>query len=136
MPEPLDPAMFDPACPSSAMPVQIGGRWTAMVVLCLEGGPRRFGELRVPLAGVTPKVLTATLRAMERDGMVTRTAYDENPPRVEYELTPLGRSVLDLIGAARVWAERHLPGLLAARAAHDETRAADGPPPLLGAPSA
>jgi DNA-binding HxlR family transcriptional regulator len=93
MAEPLDPEMFDPVCPSSAMPIQIGDKWTAMVVLCLEGGRRRFSELKGPLRGITPKVLTQTLRAMERDGLVTRTAYDENPPRVEYELTPLGRSL-------------------------------------------
>lgn len=103
MAEPLDPEMFDPVCPSSALPVQIGDKWTAMVVLCLEAGPRRFSELKVPLRAVTPKVLTQTLRAMQRDGLVTRTAYDENPPRVEYALTPLGRSLLTLIDAARAW---------------------------------
>jgi DNA-binding HxlR family transcriptional regulator len=119
MAEPLDPEMFDPICPSSALPVQIGDKWTGMVVLCLEGGRRRFNELRGPLRGITPKVLTQTLRAMERDGLVTRTAYDENPPRVEYELTPLGRSLLTLIEAARAWSEDHLPALLRAREAHD-----------------
>ncbi|MFI6454011.1 winged helix-turn-helix transcriptional regulator [Streptosporangium amethystogenes] len=125
--EPLDPQMFDPVCPSSAMPIQIGDKWTAMVVLCLEGGRRRFNELRGPLRGVTPKVLTQTLRAMERDGLVTRTAYDENPPRVEYELTALGRSLLTLIAAARAWSGEHLPALLEARDAHDS---APGPSPL------
>ncbi|GGL08214.1 putative transcriptional regulator [Sphaerisporangium melleum] len=131
MSEPLDPEMFDPVCPSSAMPIQIGDKWTAMVVLCLAGGPRRFTEIRVPLRGVTPKVLTQTLRAMERDGLVTRTAYAENPPRVEYELTPLGRSLLDLVAAARAWSREHLPALLAARAAHE-----DGAPVGAGRPEA
>ena len=107
--------MFDPVCPSSAMPFQIGDKWTAMIVLCLEGGPRRFTEIRVPLRTVTPKVLTQTLRAMERDGLLTRTAYAEIPPRVEYELTPLGRSLLELIEAARDWSRTHLPALLDAR---------------------
>ncbi|MCO5973291.1 winged helix-turn-helix transcriptional regulator [Actinoallomurus soli] len=119
MAEPLDPEMFDPVCPSSAMPIQIGDKWTAMVVLCLEDGARRFTELRGPLRGITPKVLTQTLRAMERDGLVTRTAYDENPPRVEYELTDLGRSLLILIDAARAWSRDHLPALLEARRAHE-----------------
>ncbi|MET8141691.1 helix-turn-helix domain-containing protein [Sphaerisporangium sp. NPDC005288] len=123
MAEPLDPHLFDPVCPSSAMPIQIGDKWTAMVVLCLEGGRRRFTELRAPLRRITPKVLTQTLRAMERDGLVTRTAYDENPPRVEYELTALGRSLLTLIAAARAWSEDHLPMLLEAREAHDASRA-------------
>ncbi|MDO3700166.1 helix-turn-helix domain-containing protein [Micromonospora sp. C28SCA-DRY-2] len=115
----LDADMFDPMCPSSALPFQVGDKWTGMVVRCLEHGPRRFGELRAPLRTVTPKVLTETLRAMERDGLVTRTAYEENPPRVEYALTPLGRSLLTLIEAARVWTREHLPDLLAARVAYD-----------------
>ncbi|MEV4411845.1 helix-turn-helix domain-containing protein [Catellatospora sp. NPDC049609] len=118
MAEPLDPEMFDPVCPSSALPVQIGDKWTAMVVLCLEAGPRRFSELKVPLRAVTPKVLTQTLRAMQRDGLVTRTAYDENPPRVEYALTPLGRSLLTLIDAARAWSSAARCCLLQARAEH------------------
>ncbi|MFF8616425.1 winged helix-turn-helix transcriptional regulator, partial [Streptomyces sp. NPDC015350] len=100
MTEPLDPEMFDPICPSNAMPIRIGDKWTGMVVLCLEDGARRFSDLRTPLRGITPKVLTQTLRSMERDGLVTRTAYDENPPRVEYELTALGRSLFPLIAAA------------------------------------
>lgn len=112
----LDPEMFNPVCPSGALPVQIGDKWTAMVVLCLEGGPRRFTELRVPLRAITAKVLTQTLRAMERDGLVRRTAYPENPPRVEYELTALGRSLLTLIDAARAWSREHLPELLRHRA--------------------
>ena len=89
-----------------------------MVVRCLEGGPRRFTELRVPLRAVTPKVLSETLRAMQRDGLLTRTAYDENPPRVEYALTPLGRSLVPLLDAARAWSGTHLPHLLAARRSH------------------
>ncbi|MGC4813013.1 winged helix-turn-helix transcriptional regulator [Micromonospora sp. DT228] len=111
----LDPEMFDPMCPSGALPFQIGDKWTGMVVLCLQGGRRRFTEIRVPLRGVTPKVLTQTLRAMERDGLVLRTAYPENPPRVEYELTELGRTLLTLIEAARTWSKEHLPALLRAR---------------------
>ena len=118
----LDADMFDPVCPSSAMPFQIGDKWTGMVVLCLEHGPRRFSELLVPLRGITRKVLAETLRAMQRDGLVTRTAYDENPPRVEYELTQLGRSLLALIEAARVWSRDNLPTLLAARAAYEARR--------------
>ncbi|WP_354671230.1 helix-turn-helix domain-containing protein [Streptomyces sp. S.PB5] len=97
-----------------------------MVIRCLEGGPRRFTELRTPLRAVTPKVLAETLRAMDRDGLITRTAYDENPPRVEYALTPLGRTLIPLLDAARTWSETHLPQLLAARRAHE--RDASWPP--------
>lgn len=116
--DPLDPDMFHPACPSSIMPIRIGDKWSAMIIVCLEQGPRRFSELRVPIRGATPKVLTQTLRALERDGMITRTVYAEVPPRVEYELTPLGRTLLDLIAACRRWAHEHLPTLLAARDAY------------------
>jgi len=117
--EPLDPEMFDPACPSSLMPIRFGDKWSAMVISCLEHGPRRFSEIRVPLRTVTPKVLTETLRALERDGMITRTHYPQIPPRVEYELTPLGRSLLEPLAAARTWCTHHLPELLDARQAHE-----------------
>ncbi len=118
--EPLDPDMFHPACPSGVMPIRVGDKWSAMVVLCLEQGPRRFSELRVPLRAATPKVLTQTLRALERDGMLTRTVHAEVPPRVEYELTALGRTLLDVIATGRRWAEAHLPALLAAREACED----------------
>jgi DNA-binding HxlR family transcriptional regulator len=70
------------------------------------------------LRGVTPKVLAETLRAMQRDGLVIRTAYPENPPRVDYELTPLGRSLLPLIEVAREWSRENLAALLEARGSH------------------
>jgi DNA-binding HxlR family transcriptional regulator len=117
--EPLDPDMFQPACPSSVMPIRVGDKWSAGIILCLEQGPRRFSEIRVPLRGATPKVLTQTLRALERDGMITRTVYAEVPPRVEYELTPLGRTLLDVIATGRQWAHEHMPTLLAARDAYE-----------------
>ncbi|MCG5214670.1 winged helix-turn-helix transcriptional regulator [Streptosporangium sp. KLBMP 9127] len=119
MTKPLDPEMFDPACPSSAMPIRIGDKWSAQVIVCLDEGPRRFSELQVPIRGVTPKVLTQTLRALERDGMVTRTAYAEIPPRVEYELTELGRTLFAPIAACRAWAADNFSAMLEAREAYD-----------------
>jgi DNA-binding HxlR family transcriptional regulator len=115
-----DAPTFDPACPMSAFPVQIGDKWTAMIILCLEARPRRFSELRNLLGSVSAKVLTDTLRAMERDGLLTRSAFDENPPRVEYHLTALGRTLLQLVEAARSWARDNLDDLLSARRRHDE----------------
>lgn len=115
--EPIPDDFFDPACPSSAMPIRVGEKWGGMVIVLLEGGPRRFTELKRPMRHVTSKVLTETLRSLERDGMVTRTAYAEVPPRVEYELTELGRTLLGPIQACREWAAANLPALLEARAA-------------------
>lgn len=90
-----------------------------MVLRCLEDGtPRRFTELRVPLHWVTPKVLTETLRALERDGLLTRTVHDENPPRVEYALTPLGSSLLGPLDTACAWARAHAHEIAEARAAY------------------
>ena len=73
-------------CPSRPVLDRIGDRWTALIVGVLEDGPRRFGEIRDAM-GITSKVLTQTLRALERDGLIRRTAYDESPHRVEYDLT-------------------------------------------------
>jgi DNA-binding HxlR family transcriptional regulator len=111
--------MFDHSCPSSVTPFRVGDKWAAMIIRCLVDGPRRFTEIQVPLHKATPKVLTQTLRAMERDGIVTRTAYPEIPPRVVYELTPLGRTLLEPMAACCEWAEAHLDELLAAREAYE-----------------
>lgn len=126
---PLPRDMFrDPDCSESARPIRLGGKWTAMVLRCLEDGrPRRFTELRVPLHRVTPKVLTETLRAMERDGFVSRTEYDENPPRVEYVLTDLGRSLLDPLDAACAWSRAHAPEITGARRSYDRATSAGSP---------
>ena len=117
---PLSPDMFNPACPSMVSPFRIADKWGGMVVLCLENGPRRFSELRIPLNRVAPKVLTETLRSLERDGFVTRTVYDEKPPQhVEYELTALGRTLLPAIEACREWGAANFDALLAARDRYD-----------------
>jgi DNA-binding HxlR family transcriptional regulator len=117
--EPLTPDFFDPSCPVSTVPVLGGRKWSWKVMRCLEGGPRRFTELKVPLRGITPKVLVETLRAMERDGAVSRTEYAEHPPRVEYGLTPLGRSLLGPMDATCAWTREHLAHLLEARASYE-----------------
>jgi DNA-binding HxlR family transcriptional regulator len=106
-------------CATDNPPIRIGDKWTAKIITCLRDGPRRFSELQVPLRGVTPKVLTESLRAMQRDGLLTRTAYDERPPRVEYQLTPLGRTLLEPMAVSCAWSERHLPELRQARLAYE-----------------
>lgn len=109
---PLDPDMFDPACPSSLTSVRVGDKWGAMILRCLAGGPRRFGELRVPLHGITAKVLTSSLRTLERRGLVTRTEVRGRQRRVEYALTDLGRSLLGPLDAMCAWTEAHWDEIL------------------------
>ncbi|MEV6796774.1 helix-turn-helix domain-containing protein [Micromonospora rifamycinica] len=116
---PLPADMFDELCPSSLNPIRFGDKWAALVIRCLEHGPRRFSELRVPLHRVTPKVLTRSLRSLERDGLIRRTVQ---PPQVEYELTPVGRSLLEPIAVACAWTERHWDALLDARESYDAAR--------------
>jgi DNA-binding HxlR family transcriptional regulator len=106
-------------CTHATLPIRIGDKWAGKIITCLRDGPRRFSELQVPLRRITPKVLTESLRALERDGMVTRTAYPEIPPRVEYELTPLGHTLFEPIAACCEWTRAHLPELLDAREAYE-----------------
>lgn len=118
MPERLAPDLFDDCADPSTLPIRIGDKWTAQILVCLEDSPRRFGELRVPLHRLTAKVLSESLRSLVRNGFVTRTAYDEQPPRVEYALTPLGRSLLEPMAAGCAWSRAHAEELARARANH------------------
>ncbi len=110
--------VLDPDCPSRVVFGRIGERWSMFVILALADGTLRFTQLRARVGVVTPKVLTETLRALESDGLVERRSYPDSPPRVEYSLTPLGRSLLEPIQAMRVWAEAHVPEVLASRERH------------------
>lgn len=110
--------VLDPDCPSRIVFGRIGERWSMFVILALAGGTMRFTQLRAKVGVVTPKVLTETLRALEADGLVERRAYADSPPRVEYSLTPLGRSLLEPMQAMRAWAEEHVPEVLASRERH------------------
>lgn len=109
--------MFDPVCPSGLSPIRIGDKWAGMIIRCLEHGPRRFSELRIPLRGITAKALTKSLRALERDGLVQRTTYPDGVRRVEYDLTLLGRSLLEPMDAVCAWSREHWEELLDAREA-------------------
>ena len=107
-------------CPSRVIMQRLGDKWTPLVFLALKDGPRRFSQLRNDIGGVTPKVLTQTLRTLERDGLLNRTIYPEVPPRVEYQLTELGHTVLGPLEVIRVWAEGHASLILQARDDYDE----------------
>lgn len=102
-------------CPSRTVLHRIGARWTVFVVTALGERPMRFTELKTRIEGITPKVLTETLRSMEADGLVSRTDRGGNPPHVEYALTPLGHSLAGPLQAVREWAEGNVVEILAAR---------------------
>jgi len=115
----LAPNAFAQGCASRVVLDRIGDRWTVLLVVALSDGPLRFSRLRSMIEGITPKVLTQTLRALERDGLVTRTVFAEVPPRVEYELTELGRDLLVPIDAILTWAQDHAARIVDNRERHD-----------------
>ena len=111
--------LFDAGCPTRLILDRIGDKWTVLVVLLLSDGPMRFSQLRADLGRVAPKVLTQTLRRMERDGLITREVFAEVPPRVDYALTELGRSLARPIAVIGDWAEVHIGQIASAQAAYD-----------------
>ena len=94
-------------CPCRELLDLLANKWSALLIGAVEDGPMRFGRLRSRLEGISPKVLSATLKRLEEANLISRTVYAEVPPRVEYELTPLGRSAALPLGALREWAEVH-----------------------------
>jgi len=112
-----DPYVRD--CPSRVVLDRIGDRWTVLVVGTLAHGSLRFGELHRQIDGISQKMLTQTLRSLERDGLVTRTIYAEVPPRVEYELTEAGNTLREPLRALEQWAVDHMPAVVAARRNYD-----------------
>lgn len=101
---------------------RIGDKWSVMVVAQLGSGTLRFSEIRRAVDGISQRMLTLTLRNLERDGLVVRTVYPEIPPRVEYRLTALGETLLGPIYALWDWAAAHGEDIAHARAAYDEAR--------------
>ncbi len=111
--------VFDAGCPSRRVLDRVSDKWMLLVIGALERQTRRFSELRREIGGVSQKMLTQTLRSMERDGLVTRTVYAEVPPRVEYELTELGRTLIAAVSPLARWAEEHIEHIEAAQRRHD-----------------
>ncbi|WP_458112566.1 helix-turn-helix transcriptional regulator [Arthrobacter sp. R1-13] len=118
-------SVLDPDCPSRVVFQRIGDKWASLVIQVLTDGPVRFSELRKMVQVVTPKVLTQTLRSLERDGLITRKVYAQVPARVDYTLTDLGRSLLVPLSQLREWAENNVPAIIDARDAYDELRDAE-----------
>lgn len=106
-------------CASRKVLDRIGDTWSLLIVGTLADGSLRYTELAKRVTGVSPKMLTQTLRGLERDGLVSRTVHAVVPPRVDYELTALGRSLLGLVDGLRTWAETHIGEVTEAQAAYD-----------------
>ena len=110
---------FIAECPTRAMLATLSDKWMGLVLSALADGPRRHSELARRIAGVSQKMLTQTLRTLERDGLVTRTVTPTVPVRVDYELTALGRTLLPVMLAIKQWAENHMDDVSAARERYD-----------------
>ncbi|MDB5362080.1 MAG: putative transcriptional regulator, HxlR family [Rhodospirillales bacterium] len=98
---------------------RIGDKWTVFVVRLLADRPMRFNEMKRSIDGISQRMLTLTLRGLERDGLVTRTVFPTVPPRVDYELTDLGQTLIHMLQGLGTWAIEHQPTIFAARAAYD-----------------
>jgi DNA-binding HxlR family transcriptional regulator len=102
---------------------RVGDKWSVLVVAMLGDGPKRFNELRRAIASISQRMLTLTLRGLERDGLVTRTVFPTIPPRVDYELTELGRSLLTPVNALGTWARQNRQKIQQARIQFDASQA-------------
>ncbi|QJR11887.1 hypothetical protein DSM104443_02970 [Usitatibacter rugosus] len=111
-------------CPSRAVLAHVADKWTVLILGVLTEDTTRFNELRRRVQGITQKVLTQTLRDLERLGFVSRKIYAEVPPRVEYSLTPLGRSLVRVLDNVREWADTHTGEVLAAQQRFERQAAA------------
>src|SRR5262245_32391043 len=105
---------------------RVGDKWTVLVVNLMGGGPKRFSEIKREVGGISQRMLTLTLRALERDGFVTRTVHPTVPPSVEYALTGLGRSLLEPVQALGAWALANQKGIAEARDRFDSPNKATG----------
>ena len=106
---------------------RIGDKWSVLIIQRLGEGPRRFNEIKRIIGGISQRMLTLTLRNLERDGLVSRTVTPTVPPRVDYALTELGRDLLVPVSALGQWAIEHTPCIAAARARFDDAEAAQTP---------
>lgn len=110
---------YDPDCPTRQILDRIGDKWAVLVLLTLARGPVRFNDLRRRIGAISQKMLSQTLKSLERDGLVTRAAYPTVPVTVEYALTPLAEGLIAILETVTHWAEAHVGDILAARRRHD-----------------
>jgi len=115
--------VLNPKCPTQQVLDRIASKWTMLVILALSEERLRYSQLRRRLPATTQKVLTQTLRALERDGLVRRRVDDSVPPKTEYDLTPLGHSLAGAVAVIRGWSYDNMEEIAAARAGYDAARA-------------
>jgi DNA-binding HxlR family transcriptional regulator len=118
--------VYNDQCPTRLVLGRIADKWTVMIVGRLARDTLRFGQLRREIAGISQKMLTQALRGLERDGLIARKVFAEVPPRVEYSLTPLGRTLVTVLDQIRGWAESNIDSVLRAQKVFDEI--AEGKP--------
>ena len=104
----------------SSVLARVGDKWSVLIIVLLGNGPKRFNEIKRTVGGISQRMLTLTLRALERDGLVKRTQFPTIPPRVDYELTELGQSLWEAVKPLGEWAQGHVQHITRARAAFDE----------------
>ena len=121
---PDTPSVFNAKCGSQQVLDRIADRWTTLVIYALAKSTQRYSELQRTIGGVSQKMLTQTLRNLERNGLVKRQVYPIVPPKVEYTLTPLGQTLIEPLRTVCKWAEEHLQDLEQARARNREVRPA------------
>jgi DNA-binding HxlR family transcriptional regulator len=114
----IDPQSSDCRAVSSVL-ARIGDKWSVLIVAMLGDGPKRFNEIKRQVGGISQRMLTLTLRGLERDGLVTRTVFPTVPPRVDYELTALGRSLWEPVDVLGAWARAHQAEIETARRRFD-----------------
>lgn len=108
-------------CPIRDVLDRVGQKWVLLILIALEPEPKRFSALQREVGDISKRMLTQSLRDLERDGLISRTVFPTKPPSVEYALTPLGRSSLEPIATLRDWASDNHPAIRAAREAYDAT---------------
>ena len=118
----LNPASEDCRNLSSIL-ARVGDKWTVLIVVLLGDGPKRFNEIKRMVGGISQRMLTFTLRGLERDGLVMRTVFPTTPPRVEYELTKLGSTLWDAVEPLGSWARAHVSEIIKSRKRFDDTDA-------------
>jgi DNA-binding HxlR family transcriptional regulator len=121
------PNPYSAKCATRVVLDRIADKWAVLILGLLKDGPVRFNRLRRDIEGISQKMLSQTLKNLERDGLVQRTAYPTVPVTVEYSLTPLGRTLTETFGALRRWAETHIGEVLIAQRRYDRGRLRDRP---------